>query len=111
MKAVVAYLCREEKKREKEGPGAEATKGLGPDRGPGEGGGACPVAMAGQVIGTTVHLLVCGAASESSPQETIPPCVVQSSVAVTAALSLRFPQLGSQLWREGPACACVAASS
>lgn len=62
MKAVVAYLCREEKKRGKEGPGAEATKGLGPDRGPGEGGGACPVAMAGQVIGTTVHLLVCGAA-------------------------------------------------
>ena len=68
------------------------------------------MAMAGQVIGTTVHLSVCGAA-ESSPQETIPPFVVQSSVAVTAALSLHFPKRGSQLWREGPACACVTASS
>lgn len=46
-----------------------------------------------------------------SPQDAIPPCVIQSSVVVTAALSLHFPKWSSQLWQEGPAHACRSASS
>lgn len=72
--------------------GAEATKGCRQDRDPGVGlGSTCLCPVAGQVIGTTVCLVVWGQARshhEPSPGNAFPPCVVQSSLGVTAALSL-----------------------
>lgn len=43
----VVMLCPG-RRRKNRGGGAQTTKGLRPDRGPGVGGGLCPVAAAGR---------------------------------------------------------------